>query len=151
MALVLAAGLAAADVAAPTPGDEVVRRRAEEAMRAFQQDGDRPVARPPDQETVEAIAEIENLLAEAEAFIKTPAFALKAGDCFVHAAKRLRGFDVEQRKGLGKRYEAATDRLNALGKLLASGAALAVPGVDPRDPGEAVEAKPAPVRVEASP
>ncbi len=133
-----AATTSAEDLRKPTAADEVVHRRAEEAMRAYQDaDGSAPAvpAEPLDAATADAIAEIETLLSEGEAFIKTPEFALKAGDCFVAAAQRLRALTAEQRRALGKRAGGASTRLTALGRALAASTSLVPPGVDPKDSG----------------
>ncbi len=138
------AAWAAAEERKPPVADDSVRSRAEEAMRAYR-NADRDAetsapAVPIDAATADALAEIENLLSEAEAFIKTPEFALKAGDCFVAASQQLRELTAEQRQALGARCGRASARVLALGKALATSASLVPPGVDPKDPG--AEAQP---------
>lgn len=115
--LACVAGATAAEAPSPRDTDPVTRRRAEEALADHAAHSTKPTSTA-DLALLDRFTAVTTMVQEGEGFLAKQ-LAVEAGERYLAAAERLKGFSPEERQALGERWGALQTAYTALGRKLA--------------------------------
>lgn len=117
IALLCAAGLAAADTPSPRDTDPVTRRRAEAALAEHARPA--PPVSSADLGLLDRCAAVTTAVQEGEGFLAQQ-LTVEAGERFLTATQLLKSFTKTEQQALGARWTVLQAAYTALGRALAT-------------------------------